>query len=322
MKKNKTLKLVEEKFGMTVSALTDYVDEQSTELIPSLIYEGRTAQLVQVMDGVKEKQAIKLFTSTVTLQPATSCGRNALGGATLTDVDMVVAPIMSNQNFCSEDLIGKWSQLGLPNGVRNQREGLAYEDVILAYQKGKIQEINEVAIWQGDTNSIVANLLNFDGFKKKFDADGTVTNVNSTGVTAFTSANIVGILVDIRNALPLAVLQGNHKIFVGKEVFDMYCAAVINGNLFHYELTNDGLTAQLYGYNTMIECVYGLNGTNSIYAGNTDLMFIGTDLQHDWEDFSVYYSMETDQIYVDIKYRLGVQYVYGDQFKKYTLAAS
>jgi len=322
MRKNKTLKLVEEKFGMTVSALTDYVDEQSTELIPSLIYDGRTAGLIQVMEGVKEKQAIKLFDSTVTLQPATSCGRNAIGSATLTDVDMVVAPIMSNQNFCSEDLIGKWSQLGLPNGVRNQRETLAYEDVILAYQKGKIMELNEVAIWQGDTNSIVANLLNFDGFKKKFDADGAVTNVNTTGVTAYTSGNIVGILVDVRNALPLKVLQGNHRIFVGKEVFDMYCAAVINGNLFHYKIENDGLSIQLHGYNTIIECVYGLNGTNSIYAGNTDLMFIGTDLQSDWEDFSVFYSQETDQLYVDIKYRMGVQYVYPTQFKKYTLALS
>ena len=322
MRKNRTLKLVEQKFGMTVSALTDYIDEQSTEIIPALIYEGRTAQLIQVMEGVKEKQAIKLFDGTTTLQPATSCGRNALGGGTFTDVDMIVAPIMINENYCSEDLVGKWTQLGLPNGVRNQRENFAYEDLLIAYKSDKIREINEVGIWQGDTNSVVANLLNYDGFKVKFDADSGVSNINTTAVTAFTSANIVGILVDIRNALPLKVLQGNHKIFVGKEVFDLYCAAVINGNLFHYQLTNDGLTAQLYGYNTMIECVYGLNGTNSIYAGNTDLMFIGTDLQSDWEDFSVHYSQETDQVYVDVKYRLGVQYVYSDQFKKYTLAAS
>jgi hypothetical protein len=322
MRKNKTKKLVEAKFGITVSSLTDYVDEQSTEIIPALIYDGRTAQLIQVMEGVKETQKIKLFDGTTTLQPATSCGRNALGGGTFTDVDMVVAPIMINENYCSEDLIGKWTQLGLPNGVRNQREDLAYEDLLIAFKSDKIRELNEVGIWQGDTDSISANLLNYDGFKKKFDADGSVANINTTGVTAFTSANIVGILVAVRNALPLKVLQGNHKIFVGKEVFDMYCAAVINGNLFHYKLENDGLSAQLYGYNTIIECVYGLNGTSSIYAGNTDLMFIGTDMEHDWEDFSVKYSDETDQIYLDVKYRLGVQYVYPDQFKKYTLAAS
>lgn len=322
MRRQKLKKLIEQRFDMDVSGLAAYTDEQSPDLIPSLIYDGRTAGLVQVIEGVKETQKIKLFTSEVTLQPATSCGRNALGDVILTDKTITVAPIMSNQNFCEEDLIGKWSQIGLPNGVRNQRENLEYESMILGYQVSKLHEVNEVAIWQGDTTSLSPNLLNFDGFKKKFDADAAVINVNGTGVTAFTAANIIGILQDIRNALPLKVTQGQHKIFVGKEVFDLYLAAGINGNLFHYKFENDGLSVQLHGYNTTIECVYGLNGTNSIYAGNTDLMFIGTDLQSDWEDFSVYYSQETDQIYVDVKYRLGVEFVYGEQFKKYTLTAS
>lgn len=322
MRRNKLKKVFEQKFDIDVSGLADYTDEQSTEIIPALIYDGRTAGLIQVIEGVKETQKIKLINSDLTLQPATTCGRNALGDVTFTDKTITVAPVMSNQNFCEEDLIGKWTQLGLPNGVRNQRESLNYQDLILAYQVGKVHEVNEVAIWQGDTDSVLPNLLNFDGFKKKFDADAAVTNVNSTGVTAYTAANIIGILQDVRNALPLNVTQGNHKIFVGKEVFDLYLAAGINGNLFHYKFENNGLSVDLHGYNTTIECVYGLNGTNSIYAGNTDLMFIGTDLQSDFEDFSIYYSQETDQIYVDVKYRIGVEYVYGEQFKKYTLSAS
>lgn len=320
MARNKTKKLIEQKFGMTVSALTDYVDEQSIEIIPSLIYDGRTAQLIPVMEGVQEKKAIGLLTGSTVTQPATTCGRNPLGGMTMTDVDMVVAPIMVNEDYCSEDLVGKWSQLGLPNGVRNQRETLPYKDLILDYKRKDLLRINELKIWQGDTTSLSTDLLDFDGFKKLFDADNAVTPLNTTGVTAYTTANIVGILTAVRNALTLNVLQGNHAIFVGKEVFDTYLAAVITGNLFHYNMDNNGLTADLFGYNTKIECVYGLNGTNSIYAGPTDFMRIGTDLQNDWEDWSLNYSLETDKMYLDIKYRLGVKYVYGSEFVKYTLS--
>lgn len=321
MKRNKLKRQIEQKFGWDVTGLGTYVDEQSDEIIPALIYNAKTAGLVQVREGIKGSQEIKLIDSSITLQAATSCGRNATGGSVLTDKALAVSPIKVNMNYCSEDLVDTWGQIGLPNGVRNQREALAYEDLIIGHHVAKLAELNEVLIWQGDKGSAIANLNKIDGFAKKFDA-GSVTDVNTAGVTAYSASNIIGILQDVRDALPTPVVSGNHKIFVGKEVFDLYLRAVTNSNLFHYDPTNDGNMVTLHGTTTVIERVYGLDGTNKIYAGNTDLMFIGTDLQSDWDDFSIYYSNETDNVYVDVKYRLGVEFVYADQFKRFILAAS
>ena len=321
MKRNKLKRLAEQKFGWDVSGLGTYVDEQSDEIIPALVYQAKTPNLVQVREGIKGSQEIKLIDSSITLQAATTCGRNATGGSVLTDKALSVSPIKVNMNYCSEDLVDTWGQLGLPNGVRNQRGALAYEDLIIGHHVAKIAELNEVLIWQGETGSGTANLNKIDGFVKKFDAGG-ITDVNTASITAYSASNIIGILQDVRDALPTPVIDGNHKIFVGREVYDLYLRAVTNANLFHYNPTNDENNVVLHGTNTTIELVHGLTGTNKIYAGNTDLMFIGTDLQSDWDDFSIYYSDETDNIYVDIKYRLGVEFVYADQFKRFVLAAS
>lgn len=321
MKRNKLQRKISQKFNWDVTGLGAYVDEQSDEIIPALIYNAKTASLVPVMEGIKGSEEIKLINSSITLQDASTCGRNGIGGSVLTDKAITVKPIKVNMNYCSEDLVNTWGQIGLPNGVRNQREALAYEDLIIGHHLAKINELNEVLIWQGDTGSAVENINKIDGFIKKFDA-GSVQDVNSTGITAYSAANIIGVLQDVRDALPTEVVSGNHKIFVGKEVFDIYLRAVTNSNLFHYNPTNDGNTETLIGTTTVIERVHGLDGTNKIYAGNTDLMRIGTDLQSDWEDFSIYYSNETDNIYVDVKYRLGVEFVYPEQFKRFVLAAS
>ncbi len=175
--KNRIQRRIQEKFGWDVSGLGVYVDEQSEDIIPALIYDGRTAQIVPIMEGVIGSKEIKLIDSSITLQTAATCGRNALGTTTLTDKQMVVKPIKSNQNFCSEDLVDTWGQLGLPAGVRNQRESLAYEDLIISHQMNKILELNEDLIWKGSLGNVAPNLNKIDGFKKKFDADATVTQI-------------------------------------------------------------------------------------------------------------------------------------------------
>ena len=323
MKKPKLKNRIEQKFGWDVSGLGTYVDEQSDEIIPALIYGARTAGLVTVMEGVKGSEEIKLIDTNLVLQDASTCGRSASGGTILTDKQMTVRPIKSEQDFCEEDLINSWGQLGLPNGVRNQRENLAYEDLIIAHQVGKINEANEVLIWRGDTAKVAPNENKIDGFKKILDADATVTNPNSGGaITSITASNVISILQSVFNAMKTPVRKREHRIFVGQEVFDLYITAVTNANLFHHNLINDSTSATLIGTTTTIELVDGLDGTNSIYAGPLDRMFVGTDLQSDFENFSVYYSRETDKIYVDVKYRLGVQFVYGTEFVKWLLPAS
>jgi len=322
MKRNKLQRRIEAKFGWNVAGLGTYVDEQSEQIIPALVYGGRTASLIPVMEGVKGTEEIKLLDTTLVLQTAGSCGRSASGSTVLTDKAMTVYPIKSQQDFCEEDLVNSWGQLGLPAGMRNGQENLAYEDMIIAHQVSKIHEANENLIWRGSLGDVAPNLNKIDGFAKKFDADCSVPDINTAAIAAITAANVIEILQAVRNAMPTPVLSQNHKIFVGKEIFDFYMMAVTNGNFFHHNLINDNVSAQLIGTTTTIELVHGLSGISSIYAGPTDKMFIGTDLQSDWEDFYVGYSQDEDVIHVDVKYRLGVEFVNSNEFVKWILPAS
>lgn len=322
-RRNKLANRIEQKFNWDVTGLGTYVDEQSEDIIPALVYDGRTAQLIQVMTGIKGSEEIKLVDNTIVLQDASTCGRSASGTTTLTDKEMTVKPIKSQQDFCSEDLVNSWGQLGLQAGFRNGQENMPYEEQIISHQMKKIMEANEKLIWSGNLGATAPNLNKIDGFRKKFKADASVIDINAGSTYAsITASNVIEILQKLRDALPTPVLNGNHKIFVGKEVFDLYIRAVTNGNYFHHNLVNDNTSATLIGTTTVIESVYGLDGTNEMYAGNTDKMFIGTDLESDWEDFYIGYSQDEDVIHVDVKYRLGVEFVNGAEFKRFALPAS
>jgi hypothetical protein len=323
MKKDKLGKLIAQKFnGWDVATLSDYVDEQSPDIIPTLVKNTRTAEMITIQEGIKDSWKIKLLNTTLTPQVGGDCGRNPLGGAEFTDKTLTVDEIKYNMDFCNKDLIGHWTQLGLKAGTMIEGETLPYEDQIIAHFVKQVQNINENLLWQGDKNSSNPLLNKTDGFIKRMKADG-VTNVNTGGITAYTTSNITGILFDVRNALSTEVLSGDHKIFVGFEVFDLYCQAQTVGNLFHFNPENNRLQVRLHGTNSMIEAVPGLDGTNEIYAGTNSLMFMGTDLESDMDDFSIFYSKESGgKIYVDIEYRLGTQFVYPTQFKRFELAAS
>ena len=49
--------------GFTVSSLTDYVNEQSKELLTAIHFEGATAEMAYAHPGIKSAEAIQLLAS-------------------------------------------------------------------------------------------------------------------------------------------------------------------------------------------------------------------------------------------------------------------
>ena len=70
--------------GFTVSSLTDYVNEQSRELLTALQFENETASYANIQPGVKSSAALQILTSTPIPQDGSTCAFNASGGTTFT----------------------------------------------------------------------------------------------------------------------------------------------------------------------------------------------------------------------------------------------
>ena len=99
--------------AFNVSALANYTNEQSTELVLKSLFGSKTASLLQaagqVQVGVKSAEALNILTSDVYFQ-ADGCGYNPSGNTTFTQRNITVGKIKVEETLCPKTLEAKWMQ--------------------------------------------------------------------------------------------------------------------------------------------------------------------------------------------------------------------
>src|SRR6188768_3141025 len=163
--------------GFTVSSLTDYVNEQSKELLVALQFEAETGQLANVQTGIKSAAALQLLSNSPVPQDGSSCGFNASGDTTFTQRILTTKAIKYQDTLCPRTLEAKWTQIMLKKG-QNYDESFAPEimKAILDDVLNEIKRRQETADWRGDTSSTDAYLKSYDGLIKIIKAaTGTST---------------------------------------------------------------------------------------------------------------------------------------------------
>ena len=261
-----------------VTALSEYVNEQSFPLLRKAIFGSKSVDLFDKQSGIKHSAALNYmdvdatFQNNAAGQPITS-----IGDTKFTQRFIEVAPIAVRQDYDPRDLNEKYLQSQMKAGSADDE--LAFEKEITDALAEKVSAQVEIAVWQGDvtlTGSTNVNKNKFDGFIKKIDAEATVVKV--TGAT-LTSANIVAQLDKLYEAIPVELLDNPETaIYMGRDLYRTYTQALKNANMFHYtveggdEFTMPGTTIKVYALN-------GLNGTGRVYAGATSNFTTGHDLE-------------------------------------------
>lgn len=310
-----------------VSGLTDYVNQQSTELIGRAYFEARSADYFQLQAGIKSAEALQLLSVTAVPQSDSSCGFTASGTTALTQRNITVGAIKYQDNLCMKDLRAKWTQILLRSGSNADSEvndlmGAAIADQLIK----QVKENVEVLDWQGDTTSGNAYLSKYDGLIKIIDAasaiDGNTGGITvATGITTGASGNADTIVYDMVGAMPAALKSaGDNVIFCGTDFFDAFVRTVIAKNNFHidetgyanYELTIAGSNVKLVGVN-------GLNGTDRLFLGAETNFYLGVDMMNEEEEFKMWYSEDDDIVKYSIKFKRGVQVAYPSQIVEFTL---
>jgi hypothetical protein len=177
--------------SFTVSALTDYSDEQKLPLILKAQLGSKTASMLQLAPGIKSSQKLNLLDTTTVFQ-ANGCGFNASGTTTLSQRTLTVGDIKVNEELCPKTLATKWTQSQLKAGTMAEKEVVPFEKEFTELKAAGIASSIETGLWQGDTGSGTANLNKFDGLIKIIDAAGTAVNSNAklgAGTIAVTNAS-------------------------------------------------------------------------------------------------------------------------------------
>ena len=310
--------------AFNVSALSNYTNEQSTELVVKSLFGSKTASVLQaagqVQVGVKSAEALNILSSDVFFQ-ADGCGYTASGNTTFTQRVITVGAIKVEETLCPKTLEAKWMQTQIAPG---SPEAVPFEEQIGNEKASRIAKLLEVAMWQGDTatSNTNPNTNRFDGFTKIIDAASASTVAgNTSSATAITVANIEGLVDDMYNVIPADIAEAEDLVlFVGIDTFKKYTTALRASNLFHYAADSEGMEIMIPATNIKMIGVGGLSGTNRMFLSRLSNLFVGTDLANEEEEYRFWYSQDNDEVRFRATMKYGVQIAFPDQLVQFTLA--
>lgn len=309
--------------AFNVTGLTDYTNQQSTDLVLKSLFGSKTAAVLQaagqVQVGVKSAEALNILTGDVYFQ-ADGCGYTASGNTTFTQRNITVGKIKVEETLCPKTLEAKWMQTQIAAG---SPEEVPFEEQIGNDKASRIAKLLEVAMWQGDTatSNTNPNTNRFDGFNKVIDDAAASVDGNTTSATAITTSNVETLVDDIYNALPADIADAEDLVlFVGIDTFKKYTTALRASNLFHYAADSEGMEIVVPATNMKMIAVGGLNGTDRMFAGRMANFFVGTDLANEEEEYRFWYSQDNDEVRFRATMKYGVQVAFPDQIVEFTLA--
>ena len=310
--------------SFNVASLTNYVNEQSTDLISRLYFEKTSSDYFTLQAGVKKTDALHLLAVSAFPQDGSTCSATASGDVTFTNRDITVGQITYFSGFCMKDLIPKYTQILLRAG-NAETEDMAFEAEVADSIIKTIMEHNETADWQGDTGSGNVYLNKYDGLIKIIDAATTAVDGNTSAATSITSGasgNVDTIVNNICNARPAKVKSAaNQVLFVGQDTFDKFVDTLNAKNLYNVDATSwANYSVSIPGKNVTLVGVVGLDGTDRMFLGTQENFFLGFDLQNDEEEFDMWYEKMEDKVYYRVKFKRGLQVAYPNEIVEFTLA--
>jgi hypothetical protein len=302
--------------AFSVASLTDYINQNSDELIKRLYFENKSQRYFgNVQTGVKLTEALQILTVTATQLADLGCLTTTSGSTAFTQRNITVGAIRYQDTLCPSDLRTKWTQRLLRTGANNEAESITFEQEIADRLVGLVKEHVELEDWQGDTASGNANLNKYDGLLKLIDAAGTAINGNTTsitsgtGITTGSTGNVVTIIENICFARTEALKTATDQVlFCGTDTFDKYTKTLRDLNLFNVDSSMwMNYEMPVVGYNVKLVGVPGLSGTNRLILGQEDNFVLGVDLENDFEEFKMWYSEDDDNLKYRLRFKRGVQ---------------
>ena len=304
--------------------LSAYTDQQRLPLITKAVFAARSAALFTKQVGIKSAAALNLMDTDANIASGTACGWTATGNTTFSQRNLTVGVMKIQEALCPRSLEQYWMQTQLTAG--STYDSVPFEQAFAEQKALRIAEALETAIWQGNSYfSGVNQLLNAaSGSTVLANASSTTWNPVSASV-GITTSNVISIFDKVYNDIPQAILTRNDLvIFCGWNNFRTLIGAFkANTGVMYNQVDLQGLADGdiVYpGTNVRVVAVPGLTSTNRIvctYLGN---LFYGTDLLSDEEQFSIWHSIDNDEVRFQASFKAATQFAYPDHMVDFRLA--
>jgi hypothetical protein len=275
------------KFAIDKSGATDIniTQDKIEDVIYSIFDSSEFLDLVRIITNIKGKQKIpKIFLQGAQysgngLIPSAGCGFVDTTDLVLNDVDIEVEKLRMGMELCLDDLVNYSFEVHITDGARN--EDLDISDALLAYFTQILRKNIQNYVFADSTDGILNKIL----------TDGTAVTP--------TASSDLGKLYDLFEALPddwKNSTEASPIIFISPNLMTGVRSEIITSsapitssievvnNRFNLPLTNAVVVATPY-----------LTGTSAV-AGIQNYLFLGTDLESDFEDTRIWYSNDNETI--------------------------
>ena len=311
-KKLSTIRVGENKFKFAIdksgATTINITQDKIEDVIYSVFDNSEYLDLVRIITNIKGTQQVpKIF-----LQGANGVGNGLVdsqgcGFVDTTDLVLIDVPISVTKKrmgleLCLDDLVNTTLEVHISSGARN--ESLDIEDALLAYFTQVLRKNIQNYVFADATDGILNKIL-----------------TSGTAVTTTASSDL-GKLYDLFEALPADwknSTEANPVIFISPNLMTGVRSEIISSsapitssievvnNRFNLPLTNAVVVATPY-----------LTGTKAV-GGIQNYLFLGTDLESDFEDTRIWYSNDNETIRFSAHLYLGTTVAGITDFVKYTV---
>lgn len=302
---------------------TTFTDELREKLLAKLVFEGRTAEIVKVIPGVKRAITLNLLANNAKPTTAT-CGWTPDPSnkyVALDQKELTVCPLEIKDAICPKD----FEQLYLGMYMKNNKE-VPFEELIAESYINKAKNANEKMIWdEGGCNPGLLTMID-DATANAIDASSEV----SSAPDAVEAVNAL-----IAKANPDILMHTDKVVLTSYAMYNAYASKLRSLNLYiqpnyqngegaNYEMYIPGTDIRLIAIagmdnltGTTIATGYAVNGAKQpmilTYADN---IVLGTDMLNDEEMLDLFYSRDNDEVRINIQYKLGWNFYFGDHIVK------
>ena len=292
--------------GYTVTGLTNYVEVNKDVLIKDLVLgydKGDTISRMRKQLGIKGTERLNYLEADPVLQDGTGCGFSAQGSTVFTERDITVHPIKINDEFCNDNLLGKFTEYTVRYGADANAKEFGFESEILGEYGRKIDEKLERIVWQGDTALTITGLV---GLATGADSASTISAATSSANTVY--QNVKAVIM----ACPEYLLD-NLVVFVSPSDFRSLVFELLEDKNIKMPAEEIEKGEFLFPGTTIpVHKTFGLSGVKGIYASVWDNLVYGTDFLNDKEEYRVWFSDDDDVHRLKIKFVMGVATLYPD----------
>lgn len=288
---------------VNVTALPDYVEQRSDELLIRAMTEAPTLKHIGRRLGVKYKEAINFLDSTIIFQDGSKCGFNPTGSDTFSQRILEVKPIEVDKEWCPKVFLPTYLNQQLE--IQAGRENLPAEAKIVESNLVAISEELEKLIWNGNTS------LGISGLLAQLKAEtGTID------VTAANGSTASQIIDATYQAIPDDVfMRGEVKIFVSPTVYRQYIQEQNATCCANRDIIDAGAESIVLVGDSRVHIVpvAGLMGFDGAVAAHGENLVYGTDIEDSEAVYSLWYSKDQDVFKFKVLFNAGTQIIFPDE---------